>query len=281
MRALALTVPSAAIVLLATYGVQLMVGYMGTRYALSRFADFRLVTTVVQLILLLAIALVLRAPVVRLAAGKVTTDGLRAAAWFTVGGVMFSLFVSFGIVMSDHRAASELPFSMMLQGVTSEFGVTGVAGQIFVYAVLVPISEELLFRGLILGYLFRRSPAWLGLAITTVLFAIVHPSWLIAGFAGLVYGLLYLRFQSLMLCMIAHGLNNLLTAWTAPLLVAYLAEYGFIVAGDRNLFALQLLWMAVVIACMVLFLRTMSSGAPAGWFKMQPSFARNSASAAS
>ena len=274
--ALTLAALSAAIVLIATYGAGYALAYVGTR--LFHFPDFRLVTTVAQLIGVLAIALVVRAPILRLAAGRVTAGGLRAVVWFVVCGMMFSLFVTYFTVMSNPRVASELPLSMMVQRVIAESSLTGMPGHVFVLVLLVPVSEELLFRGLILGYLFRRSPAWLGLGVSTLLFAVAHSSWLIAGFAGLVYGLLYVRFQSLLLCVIAHGLNNLLTSGAVTFLMAYLAEYEYIVPGEA-LFGLHWLWLAVIVACMVMFLRTTLSGAPSGWFRMQPSLTRTAASA--
>jgi membrane protease YdiL (CAAX protease family) len=268
IRTMAVAVMSAAIVYSIWLGPQVFLGYMG--YKLRNVIDYRFALTLIQAILLFLLALVLRAPLHRLSTGAATVDGLRPVVWFTVAGVMFSLLGAFTIAMTNPGTPSELPFSMTLQRWTSEFQVTGIPGRLVAYVIVVPAFEELLFRGLILGFLLRRSAPWLALAISTLLFAAIHSNWLHATFAGLVYGLLYLRYQSLMLCLIAHGLNNLFVAALAPLLVAYLSEAGFLVPAATNLLVLQLVWLLVVIASLGVFLRAVVSHAPADWFKMQP-----------
>jgi uncharacterized protein len=48
--------------------------------------------------------------------------------------------------------------------------LTGVLGA----SVVVPVVEELLFRGLILGILLRRGPRWFAIFLTSAFFSILH-----------------------------------------------------------------------------------------------------------
>ena len=69
--------------------------------------------------------------------------------------------------------------------------VTRVLGTI----LLIPIVEELFFRGYIIDK-FRggdRMKLILGLVVSSVLFAILHDKWLLAGLAGLIFGWLVIR----------------------------------------------------------------------------------------
>lgn len=62
--------------------------------------------------------------------------------------------------------------------------VSGIGQRLFLHLVvglLVPASEELFFRGLLLRSLLRRNGPWLSLGASTALFALLH----IAGAGGL------------------------------------------------------------------------------------------------
>lgn len=79
--------------------------------------------------------------------------------------------------------------------------------------VLAPLLEELLFRGVIQEYLYRKNGFILSVLITSLLFSIHHLtiSQLVYTFlAGLYYGVLYYKTRSLTYCMIAHSFYNLL-----------------------------------------------------------------------
>ena len=85
------------------------------------------------------------------------------------------------------------------------FGVGGI---------LAPISEELLFRGVLLQGLLRNYRPWVGIGQTALLFGIVHfnpAQSLNAFFIGLLLGWLYYRTQSLLVCIVVHILHNSLS----------------------------------------------------------------------
>jgi exosortase E/protease (VPEID-CTERM system) len=88
--------------------------------------------------------------------------------------------------------------------------------------VLVPICEELAFR----GYLLRRlvdkdftsvptqSMTPLALAGSSLAFGLVHERWLVASLAGVAYALVAVRRGNLGAAIVAHGVSNgIIAAW--------------------------------------------------------------------
>lgn len=81
-----------------------------------------------------------------------------------------------------------------------------------VLAVLIaPLTEEVLFRGIILRGLLSRWRPWAAILISALLFVLMHfnPAQAPVAFAlGLALGWVYVRTRSLGLCMLGHALNN-------------------------------------------------------------------------
>jgi hypothetical protein len=84
--------------------------------------------------------------------------------------------------------------------------------------VLVPLVEELFWRGFLIRWLI--SPEWEEVPIgqfsgvsflgVTLLFTLAHPEWLAAAvYCALLNGLLYWK-KDLWCCIVAHGVSNLL-----------------------------------------------------------------------
>jgi membrane protease YdiL (CAAX protease family) len=81
----------------------------------------------------------------------------------------------------------------------------------FVGGVLAPVTEEVVFRGLVFGYL-RRWGLPAALLISTALFAAIHPGPAIPAtqiVGGAVFALAYHRGKSLMVPIVIHMLGNL------------------------------------------------------------------------
>ena len=77
--------------------------------------------------------------------------------------------------------------------------------------VVAPITEEIVFRGLILRGLLGRWQPRIAITVSAVLFALMHfnPAQVpIAVGLGLVLGWVYVRTRSLGLCILGHALNN-------------------------------------------------------------------------
>lgn len=91
-----------------------------------------------------------------------------------------------------------------------------VLASAMVIGVMVPIAEEILFRGIIQTYLVRRIGAWLGIGISSLWFALLHvdlalfvPLFLI----GAALGFVRHRFQSLWGAIALHSMNNLMSMY--------------------------------------------------------------------
>ncbi len=77
-------------------------------------------------------------------------------------------------------------------------------------ALAPAVCEELLFRGLILSGLRKLGP-WVGVLLTALLFGLAHASvhrLLPTALLGVAFGFLVLRSGSVVVGMLAHGLNN-------------------------------------------------------------------------
>jgi membrane protease YdiL (CAAX protease family) len=97
--------------------------------------------------------------------------------WLLVGVVAYVLLT----MVVTSLAMVVLPFIDFNQ--VQDTGFTNVTTQgelilAFIMLVLVaPISEELLFRGYVLGKLRKYTALWVSILITSLLFALVHFAW--------------------------------------------------------------------------------------------------------
>lgn len=97
-----------------------------------------------------------------------------------------------------------------------------IALRIFGAAAVVPLMEELFWRSFIQRWIDRpdflallpSAGSWRALCFTSLLFGFEHGQWLAGIIAGLVYGWLYRRSDSLWPPIAAHALTNfLLGVW--------------------------------------------------------------------
>ncbi len=89
-------------------------------------------------------------------------------------------------------------------------------------ALVVPVMEELFWRSFLMRWIenpnfLTVNPVQVGikaLGISAALFALAHSLWLAGLFAGIVYGLLYMRSGTLWLPILAHAVTNgILGVW--------------------------------------------------------------------
>ena len=95
----------------------------------------------------------------------------------------------------------------------SAWGRWGAVQLLVSALVIAPVSEELFFRGMLLGMFWRISGrAWLSVALSAVGFGLIHASQpqavLPLATMGLILGYLRLRYRSLTLCVLIHALFN-------------------------------------------------------------------------
>jgi exosortase E/protease (VPEID-CTERM system) len=113
-------------------------------------------------------------------------------------------------------AGTDMAMAGALQGLGGAAFVAWVVARVVGTTVLVPVIEELFFRGYLLQRLMgAQGLVWrvaLGVVVTSVLFGVLHDRWLLAGVAGAVYAVLRLRSGRISDAILAHAASN---AWIA------------------------------------------------------------------
>ncbi|MGH4126099.1 MAG: lysostaphin resistance A-like protein [Clostridium sp.] len=115
-------------------------------------------------------------------------------------------------------------------------------------AVVAPIYEEIIFRGILLKGMAKKINPTIALVVSAVFFAVVHlnvPQGINAFFLGLVIGFIYLTTESIYLSIFAHFINNLLALSVSSRFALIGGNHALGVHG--MLFALGVILL--VIAC--------------------------------
>jgi len=85
---------------------------------------------------------------------------------------------------------------------------------IFITCIIAPITEELIFRGAILGSLLPKVSKYRAIFISSILFSILHFQPEVAGsifIISLIISTLYLKYESIYIPIVFHIVNNSLT----------------------------------------------------------------------
>lgn len=140
------------------------------------------------------------------------------AAWqpIAVGGGVFVLW----ILMVDPDPQAEAATDAALAALPAWGSAAWLIVRVIGAAVIVPMVEELAFRGYLLCRLAgqdvvlqgRIKLSWWSLAASSVLFGVLHDAWLAGTVAGAAYALTRLRSDSIWAPILAHGTTNLLLA---------------------------------------------------------------------
>ena len=140
--------------------------------------------------------------------------------WFAVG-IGICVFVIW-IAPQQFFAIAPRPigFDPEVFGKGSTLYWTTVAVRFLRLAVVVPLIEEIFWRGFLLRYLITEkfttiavgTFSWLSFVVVTVLFGFSHAQadWMAAFICGALYNLVAYRTRSLASCVITHVVTNLL-----------------------------------------------------------------------
>lgn len=121
-----------------------------------------------------------------------------------------NLLVDVGVWMDKVIPAPDWFWEMFNKIFESDYGWWGAFMKV---AVIAPVVEELIFRGLILQGLRRNYNAFVSVFMSALLFALFHlnPWQFPATFIlGMLLGWIVLRTHSLLLSILGHSINNLL-----------------------------------------------------------------------
>ncbi len=121
-------------------------------------------------------------------------------------------------VLTDPAAEGTNSLAIWLATLPTWVAVLWLGCRGFGTVVLVPIAEELAFRGYLQRVLISRdferiAPAhftWLSFVATSLLFGMMHQRWIAAALAGALYALLVYRSNRLSDAIAAHAASNLI-----------------------------------------------------------------------
>lgn len=141
----------------------------------------------------------------------------------SIQNIILSLF--FGAVVFVLWINLDMDFAV--QGESKSFDPNVLSGT-FYYAfiiirltgaaLIVPLFEELFWRSFILRYIINPdftsikigAFSWPSLIVSSILFGLEHNLWLAGIVAGALYNILLYRTKNLYLCIVAHGITNLM-----------------------------------------------------------------------
>lgn len=134
----------------------------------------------------------------------------------------------------------------------SDFGIYGAFLKV---AIIAPIIEELIFRGVIMHGLMRNYSKFTAVFVSALLFALFHlnPWQFPATFIlGLLLGILMVRTRNIFLCIAGHSLNNALVLLT----MTYgheIQKISYLQPGNPKLLIASGIAVAVALALIFLF----------------------------
>lgn len=161
---------------------------------------------------------------------------LGIAAWLVLAARLQPISFAFALrwtpALAPPLAAAAAVYAALFAGGLgrrpADARAYGFGSRLIEGAVLAPIDEELLFRGIVLGWLARQLPLAAAIALAALLFLAVHELARIASpkrtlrqaladlSFGVLAGLLYASFGSILLPIALHMAVNGLALWTAP-----------------------------------------------------------------
>ncbi|MCB2289249.1 CPBP family intramembrane metalloprotease [Clostridium sp. CS001] len=101
-------------------------------------------------------------------------------------------------------------------------------------AVVAPVYEEVIFRGILLKGMSKKINPAIALIISALFFALVHmniPQGINAFLLGIVIGAIYLKTGSIYLSIFAHFTNNILAITMSSLFMTIAGKYSMVAHG--------------------------------------------------
>jgi uncharacterized protein len=138
--------------------------------------------------------------------------------WLSLLGlaIIFLVFSLGAALLSFHGlslVAPEFHQSLMKSLLDQESQVSVVpiineCWQIINYVVIAPITEEFIFRGVLLHRLATKWNLTTAIWMSSIIFGMLHPNPIGISVVGIAWALLYLKTKTLVVPIIAHCMNN-------------------------------------------------------------------------
>jgi sodium transport system permease protein len=153
------------------------------------------------------LGLALRLPTLRQAAAGALLAVFLVPPLAEVTSAILRRFPDIMQLMAEHHPLAQ--FVQTFHGDARD--LVAVVPFFVIFVALIPVGEELAFRGLILGGLQRRFTPWKAIVLSAFLFALYHMNvfqFVPAFLMGVVLGLLAVRSRSIWPGVLLHALNN-------------------------------------------------------------------------
>ena len=140
----------------------------------------------------------------KISIGKTSMIAVGALLLASTLNYVYATYVISGMPMQDEMA--KLLASIPRTPINIAVGLLAIT-------VVAPLIEELLFRGLLQNALMHHVPAWAAIALSALLFSVVHlqlyamPALMALGAA---FGFIYYKTGSLRMTIVLHMINNML-----------------------------------------------------------------------
>ena len=131
--------------------------------------------------------------------------------------LMFGMMLMSDVIVQQIPTDGDVfgPIYKMFQQQMSALSFDNVS-MIILTVVMAPILEEILFRGILQkGMINNGMKPWVAIIISSFIFGLIHGypwQFVGAGLLGLVLGLVYHKTKSLLIVILLHAFNNLLSA---------------------------------------------------------------------
>lgn len=141
----------------------------------------------------------------------VSRNWLASRPWLVI---VWVVLLTFGTILPAEWIYEQLQLAMPEQTVALFQSIMREPWGYLVIGMLVPVAEELVFRGAVLRVLlniFARRSHWIAIAIAAVVFGIIHMNLaqgLHATLIGLLLGWMYYRTRSVFPGIVLHWINN-------------------------------------------------------------------------
>ena len=155
-------------------------------------------------------------------------------------------FIGFNVVQMLIFGLTDITrFFPSYEDVAESLSSGSIAMQVIAVGIAAPIVEELLFRGILINRM-KWLPVWAAVVIQALLFSAVHMNWfqsLYAFLAGILLGLVYIKFRSIAAVITGHIAFNL----SSVLLGEFLSEESAVIV--------LLLSPVLMVVCAILLIK--------------------------
>ena len=159
-----------------------------------------------------------------------------------------TMIIAFRLVFDNSLTiwVSKISMPDFINGAFKELSVSPII-LILSAAVVAPIYEEIIFRGILLKGMSKKVNPIIALVVSALLFALVHlniPQGINAFLLGLVIGFIYLTTESIYLSIFAHFINNLLALIISSKFALIGGKYAMAIHGMLFILGVILLVIA-------------------------------------